>query len=369
MALTSSDLLLLQRSGLKTCQIGDLASKMQNSDLVMLDQGSGLRKATWGQRSDFNSSDLFTVGRSTSIYKTTWGAILGFLTIEAEIISANNNTATNQQVTLDDLFTTEQLQSPAPKRITIKPGAVVGSTDPNIAALHIRTSAETSGTITVVNEGSIYGAGGAAGVANTGAAGFGGPAFETSLDVILINKSEIFGGGGGGGGGGKGGNGSVTSNVFAGKGNCVTSSVCLNGGDKGQQSSCVNRYGAGSTCGSKCFGCQSPAGTARCDGCYVSQTSTSYGGDGGAGGAGMGYLQAMSAGQSGASGGTNAGNGGNGGSGGDWGTAGVSGQAGLNGNSTNGSQGGSAGAGGQSTTSNGKTITLTNTGTLKGVQN
>ena len=57
-------------------------------------------------------------------------------------------------------------------------------TDPNIAALHIRTStAETAGTITVVNEGSIYGAGGAAGVANTGAAGYGGPALETSLDV------------------------------------------------------------------------------------------------------------------------------------------------------------------------------------------
>ena len=367
MALNAGDLLLLDRSGLKTCQIGDLAAKMQDSDLVMLDQGSGLRKATWGQRSSFNSSDLFTVGRGSSIYKTTWGAIQGLMTIEAEIISANNETSTNETVTLDDLFTSAQLASTQAKVITIQSGAVVGSTNTGVPALSILSGNPVNGTVTVINNGSILGAGGAGGSANAGIGGNGGTAFSTSMNVTLINNSggQIFGGGGAGGGGGKGGNGSTSSNVFQGKGECVPNDACFNGGSKGEKSSCETNYGNGAYCNTSCEPCVLVLGNSVCNTCYKTITSTTYGGDGGTGGNATGYKQAPTSGQSGASGGTNAGNGGDGAT---WGTNGQAGGSGTNGNSTNGVIGGAGGFGGASTQANGNTITLTNNGNLNGPQ-
>ena len=375
MALTSGDLLLLNRSGLKTCQIGELAAKMQDTDLVMLDQGDGLRKATWSQRSSFNSSDLFTVGRGTDIYKTTWGAIQGFLTVEAEIVSANNNTATNEQVTLDDLFTSAQLASTTSKVITVKSGAVVGSTNTGVPALSISSSNTVNGTVTVINNGSIYGAGGTGGSANSGAGTNGGAAFSTSMNVTLINNAggQIRGGGGGGGGGGKGGNGSSSGFNSLGPGSCVGN---LPSAAENCQASCEFAYGIGSgiICNPAGGNCVQGVGPGcllnqyKCQQCGSNTTVSTTGGDGGAGGNASGYNVAFSNGQSGAAGGNNAGNGGTGGDAGTWGTNGVVGGAGFNGNASNGSAGGAFGTAGASTVSNGNTITLTNTGILNGPQ-
>jgi hypothetical protein len=92
--------------------------------------------------------------------------------------------------------------------LTINAGVTVSSTSTASAA--IDTGAFTGGsTLSIINNGSILGAGGAGRVgatsntANAGAAGFaGGPALNVQLPVTISNSGQIFGGGGGGGSGG-----------------------------------------------------------------------------------------------------------------------------------------------------------------------
>ena len=91
-----------------------------------------------------------------------------------------------------------------PKQLVVGSGDTVGSTSTSNAALTIESNGV--GSITVTNEGSIEGAGGAAGAA-------GGNALEVagSVAVTLVNNGTIKAGGGGGGTGGTGGNGVATS--------------------------------------------------------------------------------------------------------------------------------------------------------------
>jgi len=93
-----------------------------------------------------------------------------------------------------------------PKQLVISSGHTIGSTSTSNAALTIESNGV--GSITITNEGSIEGAGGAAGAA-------GGNALEVagSVAVTLVNNGAIKAGGGGGGTGGTGGNGVYTANA------------------------------------------------------------------------------------------------------------------------------------------------------------
>ena len=88
-----------------------------------------------------------------------------------------------------------------PKEIVINSSQTVGATSTSAPALKIDSTG--AGTITITNNGSIEGAGGAAGSA-------GGNALQVdgSVSVTLVNNGTIKAGGGGGGNGGAGGAGS-----------------------------------------------------------------------------------------------------------------------------------------------------------------
>ena len=93
-----------------------------------------------------------------------------------------------------------------PKEIVINASQIVGATSSSAPALKIDSTG--AGTITVTNNGSIEGAGGAASSA-------GGNALQVdgSVSVTLVNNGTIKAGGGGGGTGGTGGSGVYTANA------------------------------------------------------------------------------------------------------------------------------------------------------------
>ena len=93
-----------------------------------------------------------------------------------------------------------------PKEIVINSSQTVGATSTSDPALKIDSTG--AGTITITNNGSIEGAGGAAGAA-------GGNALQVdgSVAVTLVNNGTIKAGGGGGGAGGAGGKGVFTANA------------------------------------------------------------------------------------------------------------------------------------------------------------
>jgi hypothetical protein len=278
--------------------------------------------------------------------------------LSATISAANNNTATNENVTLDDLFTQEQIESGDCLTVNIESGAVVGSTVVGTAAFNVSTAFALAGAVRVNNEGTIIGIGGAGSTVSGGVGSNGGDAFTTTVDVTLNNSGTISGGGGGGGSGGQGGSGTETQEVTLGKGPCA----------KNCNTSCQNGFGAGAFCPSD--RCNTGSGCTQfyCSRCKKSETVTTVGGDGGNGGNGAGYNQAATNGVAGAVGGGTSGNGGTGGDGGAVAAAGADGTAGANGASTNGLPGGVGGQPGAATVSNGNTITLINNGTINGAQ-
>lgn len=93
-----------------------------------------------------------------------------------------------------------------PKEILINASQTVGATSSSAPALKIDSTG--AGTITVTNNGSIEGAGGAASSA-------GGNALQVdgSVSVALVNNGTIKAGGGGGGAGGTGGSGVYTASA------------------------------------------------------------------------------------------------------------------------------------------------------------
>ena len=114
-----------------------------------------------------------------------------------------SSTATNQSA--DSVFG-DDFEVDYPKQIVVDSSQTVGSTSTSNAALTIESNGV--GSITITNNGSIEGAGGAAGAA-------GGNALEVagSVAVTLVNNGTIKAGGGGGGAGGDGGNGVYTANA------------------------------------------------------------------------------------------------------------------------------------------------------------
>ena len=98
---------------------------------------------------------------------------------------------------------------------TINAGVVIGSDNPGFYAFFVDTSWSAGDTVRVVNNGTIVGAGGAAGsganaAPNNGATtyggtgGDGGPAVLVQRATTWVNNGTVGGGGGGGGGGAAG---------------------------------------------------------------------------------------------------------------------------------------------------------------------
>ena len=114
-----------------------------------------------------------------------------------------SSTATNQSA--DSVFG-DDFEVDYPKQIVINSSQIVGATSTSAPALKIESNGV--GSITITNNGSIEGAGGAAGAV-------GGNALEVagSVAVTLVNNGTIKAGGGGGGAGGAGGNGVYTANA------------------------------------------------------------------------------------------------------------------------------------------------------------
>ena len=291
-----------------------------------------------------------------------------------------------------------------PKEIVINSGVELGATSTSQEALQIDSG--LSGTMTITNNGTLSGAGGAAGSA-------GGDAFQADVACTLINNGTIRAGGGGGGAGGAGGSGGT-----GGQGSYTTSGwgsyTHVGAGSGGIGQTGVTVFSTGNTYywywGNSYLGSTVgyAANTLTANGIqhqhsyptnygsgynagagaswwryairrYTSTTNYSSGGSGGAGGSagsggvGAGYNQSAGSGSSGGSGsggsggGTNAGSGGSGGNGGAGGAGGGFGQAGStgssgstgnsggNGNYTNGS-GGSGGSSGSSGGASGKSV-------------
>ena len=187
------------------------------------------------------------------------------------------------------------------KTLTINSGVVIGSPLTSNYALYINPN--LGGSFTLINYGSIQGAGGAAN------SGTGGPAIYAGSAVTINNQGSIYGGGGGGGLGGTGGGG-VYSYYY--ECNCHQCVECFNEG--------TDAYYC------NYFEC--------CDTC--TGTTPTTGGAGGAGGRGQGYAQNNTSGVGGAGGsGPGAGTGGTGGTGGTFGNSGDPGNTGANGTATN----------------------------------
>ena len=157
--------------------------------------GGSLVRANAGN----NSSTNMSAGVPTS------GTISfnDFYSKERAFRKTYSSTATNQSA--DSVFG-DDFEVDYPKQIVIDSSQTVGSTSTSNAALTIESNGV--GSITITNNGSIEGAGGAAGAA-------GGNALEVagSVAVTLVNNGTIKAGGGGGGAGGTGGKGVYTANA------------------------------------------------------------------------------------------------------------------------------------------------------------
>ena len=240
--------------------------------------------------------------------------------------------ATNQNAS--DLFGDDYAVN-YPKEIVINAGVELGATATSNEALQI--DAGGTGDITVTNNGTLSGAGGAGAASTLGDGSNGGDAFEANVSCTLVNNGTIRGGGGGGGGGGQG-SGPATGVTVSGpsfsfdthyigqfafaSGVCeslpIRTKTALSGGNFFSTSN-------GFQCPSNANGGCITAGNARNneDACTVVFQNPSRV-NGAAGGRGEGYNQTRQT-------GSNASNS-NAGDGGDGGLYGANGQSGANGN-------------------------------------
>ena len=114
------------------------------------------------------------------------------------VISSNTN-----RIYLTSLLTAAQKLGDVV--VTINPGVYVYSEITNAPAFI--TGNDIAGTLTIINNGYIYGAGGAGGTGgnpssgNGGNGGDGGVGLFIQKNILLTNNGSILGGGGGGGGG------------------------------------------------------------------------------------------------------------------------------------------------------------------------
>ena len=121
-----------------------------------------------------------------------YNAGLGFqFTITSDVQDQNLSTIFGDDYDLD-----------YPKLVVVNAGVTVGGTSTSTPAINIPSGA--AGTITITNNGNIYGKGGSAG-------NDGGDAIVASSTCNVVNNGNIKSGGGGGGNGGAGGAGTAST--------------------------------------------------------------------------------------------------------------------------------------------------------------
>ena len=229
--------------------------------------------------------------------------------------------------------------APLKATVMVNAGVYVYSTSTASPAFDTGTPFPSGSTITLINNGYIYGMGGAGATggrsifpsptAETPAAGSsGGPALNAQAAITVVNIGVIAGGGGGGGGGG---------GAYRDSGGIVEN--CGGGGGGGGKGYNGGELGSGGSTGGGGYNVNGNAGTAG------SKTANGTAGSGAASG-----------------GGEVGGDGGNGAALGATGSSGTAGTAGADGAAGSGSAGGSPG---NSVTGN-SNITWTVTGTRTG---
>ena len=227
--------------------------------------------------------------------------------------------------------------APLKATVMVNAGVYVYSTSTASPAFDTGTPFPSGSTITLINNGYIYGMGGAGATggrsifpsptAETPAAGSsGGPALNAQAAITVVNIGVIAGGGGGGGGGG---------GAYRDSGGWFNSGGGGGGGGQGYNGGAL---GSGGSTGGGGYNADGNAGTAG------SKTANGTAGNGGNGAAEVG------------------GNGGNGAALGATGSSGTAGTAGAGGAAGSGSAGGSPG---NSVTGN-SNITWAVTGTRTG---
>ena len=191
----------LQSSG--AISLSDIRDEYNNGSSAPIDiddyyRGGSLVRANASNNTATNlSADVPTSANNSSL------SINDFYGQTRAFKKTYSSTATNQSgvgVFGDDFAVNY------PKQIVINSSQTIGATSTSAPALKIDSTG--AGTITITNNGSIEGAGGAASSA-------GGNALQVdgSVAVTLVNNGTIKAGGGGGGTGGTGGNGVFTANA------------------------------------------------------------------------------------------------------------------------------------------------------------
>lgn len=197
---------------------------------------------------------------------------------------------------------------------TINSGVVIGSANTSLNAFLISASFLSTDTVTVINNGTITGAGGNGGnganfapgnTTNGFAGGGGGTALSVARAVAITNNGTVAGGGGGGGGGGGsyfGRNAKSDDNIAGGGGGGGAGAVAGSGGAGGFAAGQENNYnGRAGGAGTLTAG---GGGGSTSGGGYGAPTS--YGGAGGspgvAGAAGVSGQRGTSGGAGGAAG-------------------------------------------------------------------
>jgi hypothetical protein len=129
-------------------------------------------------------------------------SVIQMFFIGDEILSFVTSTTTGTNKDASEYFTSSQWSSPRPKRLIVRLGVTIGSTDILNPALTIPGT--FGGTFTLENRGSIQGAGGVRGADGGGKGGNGGDAISVGTPtngskVYNNNRGTNYGGGGGGG--------------------------------------------------------------------------------------------------------------------------------------------------------------------------
>lgn len=123
--------------------------------------------------------------------------------IYSKVISVNAN-----NIVLSDYFTDPEWAETTPKEVVIDTGVTIGSTD--IAVVSCRTGIlngigqSMGGTLKLIINGYVYGAGGLGSTTDGVNGEDGGDALNAEIALTVENNSRIYAGGGGGGKGGHG---------------------------------------------------------------------------------------------------------------------------------------------------------------------
>jgi len=169
--------------------------------------------------------------------------------------------------------------------VTINSGIYVYSTSAGTPAMQTGSTFPTGTTISIVNNGSVYGksgAGGGGGYSSGGGSGGGGGASLTvNYATSITNNGTIAGGGGGGGGGGSGGSVGCSCNCTGGAGGTGAGQSGAGSGGGGINCGCD-----GDTCSGGSGGTGGGWGSTGSSGATGLQKYNPYlpGGGGGAGG-------------------------------------------------------------------------------------